>query len=153
VWRDVPLPASLVGGLRAWSAESEYPGADQLVFPNTVGRAENKDNLRNRHMRAAAERAGAAWMGHHTLRHTFASLHIARGTNVVQLSRLLGCHSPAFTLCTYAHLLEDGVGEASDLEAELTGVQTEVQTSGSLGASDVRPIGTADLGEVQGKAR
>jgi hypothetical protein len=52
------------------------------VFANTVGRAENKDNLRNRHTRAAAEKAGAAWMGHPTLRHTFASLHIARGTNV-----------------------------------------------------------------------
>jgi integrase len=119
--RDVPLPPSLARALRSWRAETEWPGAQELVFPNTVGRAENKDNLRNRSLRPAAEKAGAPWMGHHTLRHTFASLHIARGTNAVQRSRLLGHHSPAFTLSTYAHLLDDGVGEALDLDIELAG--------------------------------
>ena len=48
-----------------------------------------------------------------------ASLHIDRGTNVVQLSRLLGHHSPAFTLSRYAHLLNGHVGAPLDLDAEL----------------------------------
>jgi integrase len=44
--------------------------------------ARNKDNLRNRYLKPAAEEAGASCVGLHTFRHTFASLHIARGTNV-----------------------------------------------------------------------
>jgi hypothetical protein len=35
----------------------------------------------------------------------------------VQVSRWLGHHSPAFTLSVYAHLLDEGVGEALDLSA------------------------------------
>lgn len=38
--------------------------------------------------------AGAPWAGFHTFRHTFASLHLKRGTNLLQLSRALGHHSP-----------------------------------------------------------
>jgi hypothetical protein len=37
----------------------------------------------------------------------------------VRLSRLLGHHSPAFTLNVYVHLLDDGYGEALDLDGEL----------------------------------
>jgi len=53
--------------------------------------------------RRAGEEAGAGWAGY-TLRHTYASLQLSRGVNVVQLSRALGHHSA--TLDTYVHLLE-----------------------------------------------
>jgi len=39
-----------------------------------------------------------------------------------EVQRWLGHHSPAFTLATYVHLLDEGVGEALDLSAELAGV-------------------------------
>ena len=52
------------------------------------------------------EEVGAPWAAFHTLRHTYASLQLARGVNVVQVSRALGHHSPSFTLDTYVHLLE-----------------------------------------------
>jgi integrase len=113
----------LAGGsgirLRAWRRETEWPGPDDVVFPTLKGTPLSGDNVRKRYLAPAAEEAGASWMGFHTLRHTFASLHIARGTNVVQLSRLLGHHAPSFTLDVYSHLLEDGVGEPLDLDAEL----------------------------------
>ena len=85
-------------------------------------------------MKPAAEEADVAWAGLHTLRHTFASLHIDRGTNVVQLSKLLGHHSPAFTLTVYADLLNDDVGEALDLDAELV-VDSPVHNSSAPDAS------------------
>ena len=50
--------------------------------------------------------ADAPCTAFHPLRHTYASLQLARGVNVVQLSRALGHHSPNFTLDTYVHLLE-----------------------------------------------
>ena len=67
-------------------------------------------NVRRRALQPAVEEADAAWAGFHTFRHTFASMHIVRGTNVVQLSRLLGHHSQAFTLPVYAHLIDGNVG-------------------------------------------
>ncbi len=47
----------------------------------------------------------APWAGFHTFRHTIASIHLSKGTNLLQLSRALGHHSPAFTLTRYTHLL------------------------------------------------
>ncbi len=58
--------------------------------------------------------------GFHAFRHTFASLQIEGGTNIVRLSRLLGHDKPSFTLDVYAHMLDDGWGEPLDLDAELT---------------------------------
>ena len=43
----------------------------------------------------------------------------ARGKNAKQVQRWLGHHAASFTLDTYAHLLDDGVGEALDLDTEL----------------------------------
>jgi integrase len=48
----------------------------------------------------------------------FASALIEDGRNIVQISRLLGHHSPSFTLSVYAHLMDDGVG--GPLELDLT---------------------------------
>jgi integrase len=45
------------------------------------------------------------------------SLLFDEGRNVKQVQRWLGHHSPAFTLDTYVHLLDDGVGEPLDLPA------------------------------------
>ena len=58
----------------------------------------------------SSEEVDAPWAGFHTFRHTFASLHLSQGTNLLQLSRALGHHSPAFTLTRYTHLLPGGRG-------------------------------------------
>ena len=42
----------------------------------------------------------------HDLRHTYASIMIAQGENVVYVSRQLGHSSPAITLGIYAHLID-----------------------------------------------
>jgi hypothetical protein len=50
---------------------------------------------------------------------------INRGRNIVQVSRWLGHHSPAFTLSTYAHLMDDGVGNALELNGVGSGSGSE----------------------------
>ena len=45
--------------------------------------------------------------------------YIDRGTNIVQLSRLLGHHAAGFTLSVYGHLMDEGVGAPLDLAVEL----------------------------------
>ncbi len=47
---------------------------------------------------------GAPRLTFHSLRHTFASMLIAEGANVVYVSRQLGHANPAITLKIYAHL-------------------------------------------------
>ena len=39
----------------------------------------------------------------HDLRHTYATLRIAKGDNILDVSRQLGHHSVAFTIDKYAH--------------------------------------------------
>ncbi len=71
------------------------------------------------------EEAGVPWAAFHTLRHTYASLQLACGVNVVQLSRALGHHSAAFTLDTYVHLLEGEEAPPLDLADVLPGRLSE----------------------------
>ena len=61
--------------------------------------------------RAAVTAAGLTGPGRlslQPLRHTFASLLIAKGLDVVSVSRQLGHASPATTLGVYAHLFDHG---------------------------------------------
>lgn len=112
--RDVPLSRGLVDCLRAHLAD--VPDAeDALAFATASGTPLDADNLRRRVVKPLMGEAGAGWAAFHTLRHTFASLQLATGVNVVQLSRALGHHSAAFTLDTYCHLLGGEEAPALDL--------------------------------------
>jgi integrase len=117
--RKVPLSPDMVNKLRARHAETEWPNSDDLVFPSLTGTPLDPDNLRARVLKPVAEEVGAPWAGFHTFRHTYASLMLAAGSNILQLSRALGHHSPAFTLTVYTHLLEGEHAPALHLGAEL----------------------------------
>jgi integrase len=117
--RDVPLSRALVGDLRRHLANLPGGDPDGVAFPSKRGTPLAYPNMLRRRLRPAVEEAGAPWAAYHSLRHTFASLHLARGTNIVQLSRLLGHHSPDFTLRRYAHLIPGDDVPALDLGAEL----------------------------------
>lgn len=117
--REVPISPGLAVELRRHLRAMPPANAEALAFPSKAGTPLRHENVRRRYLRPATEEAGAAWAGFHTFRHTFASLHIATGTNVLQLSRLLGHHSPEFTLRVYAHLLPGDESPALDLDAEL----------------------------------
>lgn len=116
--RSVPLPASLVFKLRTHLATlDDSPNA--LVFPSRNGTPLDPDNIRKRNLKPLMQEVGAPWAAFHTLRHTFASIQLARGVNVLQLSRVLGHHSPAFTLSRYCHLLEGDEAPPLDLNDDL----------------------------------
>lgn len=122
--REVRLPAPLVAKLRAHFAAQSDQNSTALAFPNESGGALDPNNLRRRVLKPLAEEINAPWAGFHTFRHTFASIHLSQGTNLLQLSRALGHHSPAFTLTRYTHLLPGeeappldlSLGEACKLE-------------------------------------
>lgn len=115
--REVALPTSLVHRLRAHFAARADQDSTELVFTNRDGNVLESGNLRRRHLKPIVEEVNAPWAGFHTFRHTFASLHLSRGTNLLQLSRALGHHSAAFTLSRYTHLLPGDEAPPLDLSA------------------------------------
>jgi integrase len=58
-----------------------------------------------------------SWVGFHSFRHTCASLLFESGKNVKQVAAWLGHADPGFTLRTYVHLMDEGVGDAAFLDA------------------------------------
>jgi integrase len=68
---------------------------------------------------AAAETAKVDGVSFHTFRRTCASILFDGGKNVAQVAKWLGHGDPAFTLRTYVHLLDEGVGDAAFLDGEV----------------------------------
>lgn len=73
--------------------------------------------VRRRVLEPAAKTAGVEWVTFHTFRHTCASLLFAAGRDVKQVQEWLGHADPGFTLRTYVHLLDEGVGDAAFMDA------------------------------------
>jgi integrase len=69
-----------------------------LVFPNTIGTPVIAHHLRDRWWYPLLQRAGLPRIRFHDLRHTAATLLLARGVNVKVVSEMLGHSSVAITL-------------------------------------------------------
>ncbi len=116
--RSIPLSRSTADRLKAkW--EASLPDAQALVYQGEDGDRLPYPKIKQGILDVAAREIGEPWIGFHTFRHTCASLMIAQGRNLKQVQRIMGHHSASFTLDTYGHLLDEGVGEAIDLDAEI----------------------------------
>ena len=126
--RDVVLMPALAALLREHrSALRERLPAPidrqrDFVFPTAAGTPFGYRNVERRGLDRAANDAGLNPSGipklrFHDLRHTFASLLIAEGANVVFVSRQLGHASPDITLRVYAHLFDRVEHAASTRDA------------------------------------
>jgi len=112
--RNVPIGHGLVIALRQHRQRTEWPRPEDPVICSLVGTPLRPENLR-RTLMPFAEEADVVWLGFHGFRHAFASMLIEEGRNIVQVSRLLGHHSPSFTLTVYAHLMDGGSGGPLDI--------------------------------------
>jgi integrase len=102
--RRIDLPEFLVHELKKWKLKCPKSELD-LVFPNESGRPLSHSNLLSRGLYPALRRAGLRRVRFHDLRHSYASMMLASGADVVRVSRLLGHASPTVTLNIYAHQL------------------------------------------------
>jgi integrase len=105
--RAVPLSPGMARAL--WAARP--PKGSGPMFATRTG-ARMQDRYLRRVLDAASETAGVPWIGFHTFRHTCASMLLESGKNVRQIAAWLGHEDPAFTLRTYTHLMDDGLGDA-----------------------------------------
>ena len=87
------------------------------------------------------------WPSFHTFRHTCASLLFDSGKNVKQVQEWLGHSDPGFTLRTYVHLMDDGLGGADFLDEAVgaRGGGNKKATRPTETAANVALAGPADL--------
>jgi integrase len=129
--RVVPLAPESVALLRAHKkaqdavkteASEAYVDMD-LVFPNHDGAPWPPDSLSVQFSKLARA-AGCQGFRFHDLRHAFATLTLADGVSIREVSDLLGHSSKALTLSTYAHAVPGGSRAAvSNLARNLLGAE------------------------------
>ena len=109
--RTVDLPQRAVEALRSHRKEqmegqlragSEWQ--DQgFVFASNKGTPLDAQNIVNRHFKPLLKRAGLPSIRWHDLRHTYATLLLARGTHPTYVQKSLGHASVQLTLDRYSH--------------------------------------------------
>jgi integrase len=117
--REVVLIPTLGRMLRTHKLASKHSRESDYVFATATGKPLNYRNVTQRGLDKALERIGLGehveqdgkrrWrsaLRWHDLRHTYASILVAQGANVVFVSRQLGHASPDITLKVYAHLFD-----------------------------------------------
>jgi integrase len=130
--RTVPLPPTLVATLRRHRDEQDErrelagdawadggfvfdAGCGQPVDPDAFGTA----------FRSARDRAGISGVRLHDLRHLFATLQIAEGTDARLVADLLGHSTVAFTLMIYTHPSADAAVIAAEKTERVLGAALE----------------------------
>jgi len=103
-YRRLSLPTFLLRELKVWRMACPKSPYD-LIFPNLDGQPMSHSNLMTRGFHPALKRAGIRRIRFHDLRHTFASLMISNGEDIVRVSRLMGHSTASFTLNVYSHML------------------------------------------------
>lgn len=133
--RDIPLSTAM--SRRLWGPRGD-PAA--LVFTDHLGRPLTDHWLRHNVLDKAAAASGLGWVGFHSFRHTCASLLFAGGKNVKQVQEWLGHSDPGFTLRTYVHLIDDGLGDAEFLDGATSTLRDD--------AAEAHPVHPAEEAAV-----
>lgn len=103
--RAVPLPARVVEELRSLPPRLDT----RVLFPSRRRRSYlDLPNWRRRHWNQAVRAAGLPHRSPYALRHTYASLAIAAGISLFELSRFMGTSVSQIDE-TYGHLLPDAL--------------------------------------------
>ena len=99
--RRVPMADQAVAALDRLSQRDDFTSADDYVFCNARGRPLDGSALRRRYKRAR-DAAGLRPLRWHDLRHTFGSLLVAGGVDIVSIKDAMG-HSQLTTTSRYLH--------------------------------------------------
>jgi integrase len=99
--RRVPMADQAAAALDRLSQREDFVSPDDYVFCNALGRSLDGSALRRRYKRAR-DAAGLRPLRWHDLRHTFGSLLVAGGVDLVSIKDAMG-HSQLTTTSRYLH--------------------------------------------------
>jgi integrase len=115
--RMLDLPQELAHELRFWKLKCP-PSESGLVFATLEGKPLHR-KAAGKILDAAITAAEVKRLTLHKLRHTFASLLIARSVPIPKVSNLLGHRDPVITLKVYAHFVEDKRNDVQELASSI----------------------------------
>jgi integrase len=147
--REIRLLPILRDELAAHKARAYRSDPDDPVFPTGTGGLRDKDNLRNRVLAAAVDRADEflqkrgqtplpKGLTPHKLRHTFASILVACGEDPASVMAQLGHTDPKFTLRVYTHVMRRDPAERLRLKALVHGDAATLAASETTGQSELQ---------------
>jgi integrase len=138
--RELVIPRHLVEML---AHRCEGKGREDYVFTGPQGGPIRLDNWRRRVFDPATRVAGLNGVSPHDLRHTAASLAVATGATVKDVSNMLGHASAAMTLDVYSHLFQEDAERLADRLDRAHEQHTSRAVVGTVWARDE----VVDLGE------
>jgi integrase len=104
--RDIPIPPQLVAALKEWKEKCPQSRLD-LVFSNEFGEPCDRTGIGRYGLTPALKQAGInKAVSMHGLRHTYASMLIALGRKIPEVSQYLGHADVSITMRVYAHFLK-----------------------------------------------
>ena len=95
---------------------ARYYKSNDLIFPSLLGTHLSRKNI---YFRNYKKLSGAKDRTIHDLRHSFASLSLAEGIPVVDVSHFLGHRNPSTTLKVYSHYIVDTGKNPSEVVSDL----------------------------------
>ncbi len=120
--RTIPLSPLTARRLTKRRADARFAGADDPIFPSSVGTPLNPHNYRRQVFRPAAKRAGVVWATPHMLRHGLATLMAEHGYSPAQIAGHLG-HADGGVLALRTYVHADPLESADFVDAALSKVQ------------------------------
>jgi integrase len=130
--REIRIMPVLHDILAAHKARPASGGPDGLAFPTGTGGRRDRANLRERVLRDVLNRADRLLrergelplpkgLSPHKLRHAYASILVALGTDPASVMRQIGHRSAAFTLDVYTHAMACSPEQRERLKALVEG--------------------------------
>lgn len=104
--REIVLMPSLARVLKRHKIASQFSKETDYVFATDTGKPAHRRTVVRNGLEASLRRAKIDHLRFHDLRHTFASILIAQGLDVVFVSDQLGHSDPAVTLRVYAKMFD-----------------------------------------------
>jgi integrase len=115
--RTLDLPQQLAREFKVWKLKCP-PSESDLVFATLDGKPLHR-KAASQILDAAIVVAEIKRLTLHKLRHTFASLLLARGVRIPKVSYLLGHRDSNITLKVYAHFVEDKKNDVQELATSI----------------------------------
>lgn len=124
--RYVTIPLEMIDRLkkyRVWQMEQRLKCGEQwvdtgLVFTRDDGGPLIKETY-NTFLNRVCKRNGLPRIHAHSLRHTFASVLISEGVDIVTVSKMLGHANTSMTTDVYSHIIEESKRKATECIADV----------------------------------